>query len=311
MNYLKTGMLLALMTALFMGVGFLIGGEAGMAIAFVIALGMNVFSYWNSDKMVLRMHGAIEIDRKAAPEYYKIVEQLVANADLPMPRIYVIHNPQPNAFATGRNPENSAIAATTGLFDILSQEEVTGVLAHELAHIKNRDTLIMTLTATIAGAISMLANYAMFFGGRGDDRRLGLIGTIALALLAPLAASVVQMAISRSREYQADKLGAEICLRPLWLASALERISSAAHEIRNESAERSPASAHMFIINPLSGERMDNLFSTHPNTENRVARLRELDREWKGESLDSPSTPDLGIEGPWSITDGDDKGPWG
>ena len=316
MNYLKTGMLLAFLTAIFMGVGLLVGGQGGMLIAFVIALGMNIFSYWNSDKMVLRMHGAIEIDRKDAPEYYAIVEQLVANAELPMPRIYVMHNPQPNAFATGRNPEHSAIAATTGLFDILSQEEVTGVLAHELAHIKNRDTLIMTVTATIAGAISMLANYALFFGGRGGgDNRIGWIGTLAMALLAPMAASIVQMAISRSREYQADKLGAEICHRPLWLASALEKISNASKQIKNETAEKAPASAHMFIINPLSGERMDNLFSTHPNTENRIKLLRELDGEWNGESpgrsVGGDNGPNTGIVGPWSITDDNDKGPWG
>lgn len=311
MNYVKTGMLLALLTALFMGVGFLVGGEGGMLIAFCIALAMNIFSYWNSDKMVLRMHGAIEVDRKDAPEYYRIVEQLVENADLPMPRVFIIHNPQPNAFATGRNPENSAVAATTGLFDILSQEEVAGVMAHELAHIKNRDTLIMTITATIAGAISMIANFALFFGGRGGDNRMGWIGTLAVALLAPMAASIVQMAISRSREYQADKLGAEICHRPLWLASALAKISDAAHQIRNDSAEASPASAHMFIINPLSGERMDNLFSTHPNTENRIARLQELAAEWNGENIEAASAPDIGIDGPWSITDDNKKGPWG
>jgi len=310
MNYLKTGMLLAVLTALFMGVGFLLGGQGGMIIAFFIALAMNVFSYWNSDKMVLRMHGAVEIDRKDAPEYYAIVEQLVENAELPMPRIYVIHSPQPNAFATGRNPEHSAIAATTGLFDILSQEEVAGVLAHELAHIKNRDTLIMTITATIAGAISMIGNFALFFGGRGAGNRLGWIGTIALALLAPLAASIVQMAISRAREYQADRLGAEISQRPLWLASALEKISRAAHDIRNERAEAAPATAHMFIINPLSGERMDNLFSTHPNTDNRIHRLRELAQEWSGENVETSSAPDFGVEGPWSITDDNDKGPW-
>ena len=313
MNYLKTGMLLAAMTALFMGVGFLLGGQAGMAIAFVIALGMNAMAYWNSDKMVLRMQGAVEIDEKDAPEYYRIVRQLAENADLPMPRIFVMHNPQPNAFATGRNPENSAVAATTGLFDILSQEEVAGVLAHELAHIKNRDTLIMTITATFAGAISMLGNFALFFGGRNN--RIGWIGTIAVALLAPFAASIVQMAISRAREYQADKLGAEICNRPLWLASALEKISRAAQGIRNDRAEDAPATAHMFIINPLMGERMDNLFSTHPNTENRVQRLRQMAAEWQGEEVVSLSSAESGTDGPWSQrrddSDGNDKGPWG
>ncbi len=311
MNYVKTGMLLALLTALFMGIGFLLGGQTGMVIAFFVALAMNVFSYWNSDKMVLRMHGAVEVDEKDAPEYYRIVRQLVENADLPMPRIFIMHNPQPNAFATGRNPENSAVAATTGLLDVLSQEEVAGVMAHELAHIKNRDTLIMTVTATIAGAISMLANYAMFFGGRGGNNNVGWIGTIALALLAPLAASIVQMAISRTREYQADKLGAEICHRPMWLASALEKISVAARSTPNERAERSPATAHMFIINPLSGERMDNLFSTHPNTENRVRRLHQLASEWGGDQVAESAAPDIGIEGPWSVSDDDKSGPWG
>ena len=280
MNYVRTGMLLAAMTGLFLAIGFMLGGQTGMIIAFLIALGMNAFSYWNSDKMVLRMHGAQEVDENSAPEYYDMVRQLAANADLPMPKVYVMHNPQPNAFATGRNPENAAVAATTGLLEMLTPEEVAGVMAHELAHVKNYDTLIMTVTATIAGAVSMLANFAMFFGGNRNNNPLGLIGTIALMFLAPMAAAVVQMAISRTREYAADRLGAEICGRPMWLASALQKIEGAAHQVENVAAERNPATAHMFIINPLSGERMDNLFSTHPNTANRIEALSAMAQEW-------------------------------
>lgn len=278
MNYFRTAILLAGLTALFMAVGAVIGGQSGMLIAFVVALAMNAFSYWNSDKMVLRMHGAREVDENSAPGYYNMVRELAANADLPMPRVYIMDNDQPNAFATGRNPEHAAVAATTGLLNTLSKEEVAGVMAHELAHIKNRDTLTMTITATIAGAISMLANFGLFFGNNRDNP-LGMIGTIAVMFLAPIAAMLVQMAISRSREYQADKLGAEICRKPQWLASALEKIAGAVQRTHNMSAERNPATAHMFIINPLSGERMDKLFSTHPNTENRIARLMEMARE--------------------------------
>lgn len=315
MNYFRTAILLAVMTAIFMGVGLMIGGESGMLIAFVVALGMNVFSWWNSDKMVLRMHGAQEVDEATAPEYYDIVRQLAENADLPMPRVYVMHNPQPNAFATGRNPENSAVAATTGLLENLTMEEVAGVMAHELAHIKNRDTLIMTITATIAGAVSMLANFGMFFGSRNNQNNpFGAIGTIAMMILAPMAAGLVQMAISRSREYQADSLGAQICQRPMWLASALEKISGMSQQVENMSAERNPASAHMFIINPLSGARMDNLFSTHPNTENRVDQLVELARLW-GQLDDGPAQAAHPVrheqQSPWDGPADDDRGPWG
>jgi heat shock protein HtpX len=278
MNYFRTAILLAAMTALFMGVGFLIGGQQGMVIAFAAAVVMNFFAYWNSDKMVLRMQGAQLVDERSAPELYAMTRQLVENAGLPMPKLYVMRNPQPNAFATGRNANNAAVAVTTGLLERLSQEEVAGVIAHELAHIKNHDILIMTITATFAGAISMLANFGMFFGGNRNNG-MGPIGTIAMVILAPLAAALVQMAISRNREYQADRLGAEICQRPMWLASALNRISSEVKQIPNEAAERNPASAHMFIVNPLSGERMDNLFSTHPNTENRVRALQALAQE--------------------------------
>ncbi|MBP2551247.1 heat shock protein HtpX [Neorhizobium galegae] len=277
MNMIRTAMLLAFMTALFMGVGFLIGGRGGMMIALLIAAGMNLFSYWNSDKMVLSAYRAQEVDGHNAPEFYHMIRDLSANAGLSMPRVYVYDSPQPNAFATGRNPENAAVAASTGLLERLSPEEVAGVMAHELAHIQNRDTLTMTITATLAGAISMLGNFAFFFGGnRENNNPLGFIGVLVAMIVAPLAAMLVQMAISRTREYSADRRGAEICGNPLWLASALGKIAGAAQSIHNQDAERNPATAHMFIINPLSGERMDNLFSTHPNTENRIAALHSM-----------------------------------
>ena len=277
MNYLRTAILLAGLTALFMAVGYLIGGQTGMVMAFVIAAGMNVFSYWNSDKLVLSMHGAQEVDERTAPEYVGLIRELAARANLPMPRVFLMDNPQPNAFATGRNPENAAVAATTGLLETLTREEVAGVMAHELAHVKNRDTLTMTITATIAGAISMLAQFGMFFGGnRENNNGLGVVGSILMVILAPIAAMIVQMAISRTREYAADRMGAEICGNPTWLASALQKIERAAHYVENDAAERNPATAHMFIINPLSGHRMDNLFSTHPATENRIAALMAL-----------------------------------
>lgn len=277
MNLVRTAMLLAFMTALFMFVGFLIGGRGGMMIAFLIAAGMNFFSYWNSDRMVLAAYRAQQIDERNAPEFFAIVRDLARSAGLPMPKVYLYDSPQPNAFATGRNPENAAVAASTGLLQALSPEEVAGVMAHELAHIQNRDTLTMTITATLAGAISMLGNFAFFFGGnRENNNPLGFIGVLVAMIVAPLAAMLVQMAISRTREYSADRRGAEICGNPLWLASALGKIARGAAHVPNEDAESNPATAHMFIINPLSGERMDNLFSTHPNTENRVAALQEM-----------------------------------
>ncbi|MBO0905530.1 zinc metalloprotease HtpX [Jiella sonneratiae] len=277
MNMIKTAMLIAFLTALFMGVGLLIGGRGGMLIALVFALGMNLFAYWNGDKMVLRMYGARQVDARTAPEFYRIVEGLAARAGLPMPRVFVIDSEQPNAFATGRNPENAAVAASTGLLQSLSPEEVAGVMAHELAHVEHRDTLTMTITATLAGAISMLANFGFFFGGNRDNNNpLGFVGVLLAIIVAPLAAMMVQMAVSRTREYEADRRGAEICGAPLWLASALGKIAGAARRLPNYGAERNPATAHMFIVNPLSGQRMDNLFSTHPATENRIAALREL-----------------------------------
>ena len=240
------------------------------------ALFGNIFAYWNSDKMVLSMYGARQVDETSHPAYVGTVKQLAARAQLPMPKVYVIDTPQPNAFATGRNPDNAAVAATTGLLDNMSHQEIAGVMAHELAHVKNRDTLIMTITATLAGALSMLATFAMFFGGRNRNSPLGSLGTILVMILAPMAAMLVQMAISRTREYQADRLGAEICGQPLWLASALEKLETLSHRIDNDQAEDNPATAHLFIINPLHARKVDNLFSTHPNTSNRVKYLRDM-----------------------------------
>ncbi|MBL0374134.1 zinc metalloprotease HtpX [Rhizobium sp. KVB221] len=278
MNFLRTAMLLAFLTALLMAVGFLIGGRGGMMIALVVAAGMNVFSWWNSGNMVLRAYDAQELDERNAPEFFGMIRDLAARANLPMPKVYLINEEQPNAFATGRNPENAAVAASTGLLARLTPEEVSGVMAHELAHIESRDTLTMTITATIAGAISMLGNFAFFFGGSRDGERHNPIAGLIAAIVAPFAAMLVQMAVSRTREYAADRRGAEICGNPLWLASALDKIANTAHQIPNAHAEANPATAHMFIINPLSGERMDNLFSTHPNTENRIAALQDMAR---------------------------------
>ncbi len=322
LNFAKTGLLLAVLTAIFVAVGGLAGGQTGMVIAFIVALGMNAFSLWKSDKMVLRMYGAEEVDERSAPEYYNIVRELAARAELPMPRVYVLHNPQPNAFATGRNPQNAAVAASTGLLETLTREEVAGVMAHELAHIKNRDTLIMTVAATIGGAISMLAQYLQFsalFGGNRNNSGPGIIATLATVLLAPFAAMLVQMAISRSREYQADRLGALICGNPLWLASALHKIAGAARHIENPEAEAAPATAHMFIINPLSGRGVDNFFSTHPNTENRIAELETLAQEMRVTDYRSGPVPTAQPthDGPWSGggfsggSRGGRSGPWG
>ncbi len=275
MNTLRTGILLAALTAIFLLVGLVIGGESGMLIAFLLALGMNAFAYWNSDKVVLRMYRARQVSRAEAAGFYGIVERLAGRAGLPMPRVYVIDSDQPNAFATGRNPQHAAVAATTGLLRRLSSEEVAGVMAHELAHVRNRDTLTMTITATIAGAISMLANFALFFGGNRNNP-LGIVGVLLVAILAPMAAMLVQMAISRAREYEADRVGAEICGQPLWLASALEKIHAAAERIDNRQAEANPATAHLFIVNPLHAHKVDGLFSTHPRVEERVRRLRDM-----------------------------------
>lgn len=308
MSYFKTAVLLAGLTALFMGVGYLIGGAGGAVVALVIAAATNMFAYWNSDRMVLSMHGAQEADERSAPELVRLVAELAGRAQLPMPKVYLMDNPQPNAFATGRDPHHAAVAVTTGLLQMLNREELAGVIAHELAHIKNHDTLIMTITATIAGAISMIAQFGMFFGGNRDNGP-GIIGSLAMMILAPLSATIVQMAISRTREYSADNMGARICGQPMSLASALLKIDNAAHQIPNMDAERSPATAHMFIINPLSGQGMDNLFSTHPSTENRVRELQRLAGELgpRGRFATAPTASSSSSGEPW----GRQRGPWG
>jgi heat shock protein HtpX len=277
MNMMRTALLLAAMTALFLVVGYLIAGEGGALIAFVIALAMNGWAYWNSDKAVLRMHHAQPVTRASAPDLVGLVEELARRAELPMPAVYVLETDQPNAFATGRNPENSAVAVTRGLIQSCDAEELAGVIAHELGHIKNRDTLIMTITATLAGAIGFLSQFAFFLGGGRDNRNpLGAVGMLLVMILAPLAAMLVQMAISRTREYSADRMGAEICDQPLWLARALQKIEQLARGVVNQPAERNPASAHLFIVNPLHLGGIDNLFRTHPPTADRVHRLREM-----------------------------------
>jgi heat shock protein HtpX len=315
MNYMKTGLLLAFLMAIFLAMGSLIGGQTGLVVAFVLALGMNLFSLWKSDRIVLRMHGAQEVDEASAPAYYGLVRELARRAELPMPKVYVMHNPQPNAFATGRSPTSSAVCASTGLLEMLSQEELAGVMAHELAHIKNRDTLTMTMAATIGGAISMIAQWMQFsvLFGRGDNRSGGSrILQFAAMLLAPFAAMIVQMAISRSREYQADRLGAMICGNPIWLASALYKIQGHARQIVNPSAEAVPATAHLFIINPLSGRGFDNWFSTHPATENRIAELQKLAEEMgigaARPSVESEAVPSILRPARRSPTG---RGPWG
>jgi heat shock protein HtpX len=317
MNFAKTGLLLAVLTGIFVAMGGLVGGATGMVIAFFIALAMNMFSLWQSDKLVLRMYGAQEVDASSGGQYYAIVRDLAAKAELPMPRVYIMESPQPNAFATGRNPQNAAVCASTGLIEVLSPEEVSGVMAHELAHVKNRDTLTMAVAATIGGAISMLAQYLQFgalFGGHRDNNSgIGWIGALVAMIVAPLAAMLVQMAVSRSREYQADRQGAMICGNPLWLASALRKIEHYARGIPNEQAEAAPATAHLFIINPLTGQGMDNLFSTHPNTDNRIAELEKLAGELgPGPSRVSRSTSSgSGTGGPWGGAADRPRGPWG
>jgi heat shock protein HtpX len=307
MNYFRTAILLAGLTGLFMGVGYLIGGAGGAMIALVVAAATNIFAYWNSDRMVLSMYGAHEVDAGTAPDLHRLVAELAGRAGLPMPRVFLMDNPQPNAFATGRNPENAAVAVTSGLVQSLRREELAGVIAHELAHIKHHDTLLMTITATIAGAISMLAQFGMFFGGGNrDNNGPGIIGSLAMMILAPLGAMLVQMAISRTREYAADEMGARICGQPMWLASALAKIDNAAHQVPNMEAERAPATAHMFIINPLSGRGMDNLFATHPSTENRIAALQRL----AGPSGNVAPDPAPAPHGPWN-GGAPRRGPWG
>jgi len=294
MNYARTALLLAAMTGLFVAVGYAVGGQGGMLVALLIAVGMNAFAYWNADKLVLRMHGAQEVDAVTAPQLHTIVAHLAERAQLPMPRVYLMQNDQPNAFATGRNPQNAAVAVTTGLLQRLDEQEVAGVLAHELAHVRNRDTLTMTVTATLAGAIGMLGNMAMFGLYSRDDRNnpLGGLGVILAMIVAPLAATLVQLAISRSREYEADRVGAAIAGEPQWLASALAKIHNASLRIDNPAAEASPATAHLFIINPLHARSMDRLFSTHPSTEERIRRLQAMAASWG-------TQPTAARRGPW------------
>ncbi len=275
MNTLRTGILMALLTGLFLAVGAVIGGGTGVMIAFVLALATNLFAYWNSDKVLLSMYGARQVDAVSEPGLYGLVQRLAAEAKLPMPKVYITENPQPNAFATGRDPDHAAVCVTTGLLAQVNQEELAGVLAHELGHVKHRDTLTMTMVAVMAGAISMLANMAFFMGGDRRNNPLGLAGMLLVTLLAPVAAILVQAAISRSREFEADRAGAEITGRPLWLASALGQIERSARGIENYPADANPATAHMFIVNPLHGG-ISGLFATHPSTEERIARLRAM-----------------------------------
>jgi heat shock protein HtpX len=275
MNTLRTGILMALLTGLFLAVGAAIGGASGMMIAFVFALATNLFAYWNSDKVLLSMYGARQVDAASAPDLYRLVETLAAQARLPMPKVFITENPQPNAFATGRDPDHAAVCVTTGLLQQVNQEELAGVLAHELGHVKHRDTLTMTIVAVMAGAISMLANMAFFMGGDRRNNPMGLVGMLVVTMLAPLAAVLVQAAISRSREFEADRAGAEITGRPLWLASALGQIERSARGIENYPADANPATAHMFIINPLHGG-LSGLFASHPSTEERIARLQAM-----------------------------------
>lgn len=282
MSGFKTLILLSALTALLMALGFTFGGAQGALIAFAVALAMNLFSYWNSDKIVLRMHNAREVDAQSAPDFYPMVAELARRAALPMPRVYIIDSPHPNAFATGRDPEHAAVAATTGLLNMLTKDEVAGVMAHELGHVKNRDTLIMTMVATVAGAISMLANFGMFF--RSGDNRGNALATLLAVIVAPLAAMIVQMAISRTREFGADRAGAEISGNPMALASALAKISKGAANIPNPVSERTPAAAQLYIV----PTRMSDMFSTHPATEKRIEALQDLAQDM-GVASDAPS----------------------
>ncbi len=285
MAFVRTSLLLAALTGLFIAVGAIIGGQQGMLVAFGIALAMNLFAYWNADRMVLAMYGAQPVDEGAAPQLYATIRELTQRAGLPMPKVYIIDNDQPNAFATGRNPQHAAVAVNTGLLKLLSPEEVAGVLSHELAHVRNRDSLTMTMTAVIAGAIGMLAQFAFFFGASGNrrDNPLGPIGALLIMLFAPLAATLVQLAISRTREYEADRQGSLISGHPLWLASALGKLEEGARAIENPTADGHPASAQLFIVNPLHGGAMSGLFTTHPPIAERIRRLEAMAAE-AGES---------------------------
>lgn len=279
LNAFRTVALIVFMTALFMAVGFVVGGTFGMILALMFAAFTNVMSYWNADKIVLRLQNAEPVDRRRAPELFEMIAGLARDADLPMPKVYVIHTEQPNAFATGRNPDNAAVAVSTGLLQHLERREIRAVIAHELAHVRNRDTLTMTMTATLAGAISILAQFGLFFGGRSASNPLGPIGSILMIIVAPIAAIMVQMAVSRTREYEADHDGAEISRDPLALASALDKIHRMSRNFENPFARRHPGMSHLFIVTPLAGKGTDNWFSTHPDVNNRIAALLEQARE--------------------------------
>jgi heat shock protein HtpX len=298
-NLLRTGLLIAALTALFMGAGWLIGGAEGMLIALLIGIATNLFAYWNADRVVLAAYGARPIARAEAPQLFDAVAKLAQRAGIPMPRLYLIDSAQPNAFATGRDPAHAAVAVTRGLLGALDEAEVAAVIGHELSHVVHRDTLTMTIAATIAGAIGMLANFAFFLGPRDDERDapLGMVGSLLVAVLAPVAALLVQMAISRTREYEADRRGAEISGDPQSLASALRKIEVLARRTMVPDAERNPATAHLFIVNPLHGASLASLFATHPATEERVRRLEAM-----------AAARGLGGGGPWGTAP---RGPWG
>ncbi|RVT91965.1 zinc metalloprotease HtpX [Rhodovarius crocodyli] len=317
-GYFRTFVLLAVMTSLFIAAGAAIGGRSGAMVALVVAAGMNLFAWWGSAGMVLRMHHAEPVTEADAPRLYGMVHQLAQRAGLPMPALYIIHEDQPNAFATGRGPSNAAVAVNSGLVNMMSEEQVAGVVAHELAHIKHRDTLVMSIAATLSGAIGMLAQFGGIFGS-SRDRRGSPIAGLLLVIVGPIAAAFVQMAISRAREYEADREGAEICGNPEWLASALERLENYKEGAVNEAAEQNPATAHMFIINPLQNFSMQSMFRTHPATEDRVARLRAM-RPTGGVMLDhaaaGPSSTPLPGKGgsPWTNPGGGagkPRSPWG
>ncbi len=279
-NAVKTGLLLLVMAALFLLVGWVIGGTGGMILALIAAAGTNIFAWWNSGKMVRRMQGAHELSRDQSPELFDMTEALALRAEIPMPKLYVMESEQPNAFATGRNPENAAVCLTTGIIRALNPSELAGVIAHEMAHIRNYDTLTMTFTATMAGAISMLSQYVFWFGGGRRDGPLGRAGLLVAAIAAPLAALVVRMFVSRTREYEADRIGAQISGQPLALASALQKIAEMSKRSMLRRARRHPATAHVFIINPLTTAKgVDSWFSTHPAIENRIAQLQEIARQ--------------------------------
>jgi heat shock protein HtpX len=297
-GYIRTFILLAALTALFGAAGYAIGGGTGAVIALLIAGAMNLYAWWGSAGAVLRMHNAQPVSEQDAPRLYAMVRRLSERAAIPMPALYVIHEDQPNAFATGRGPSNAAVAVNSGLIDLMTEQQVAGVVAHELAHIKHRDTLVMSIAATLSGAIGMLAQFGGMFAMRGRDGQRGSnpIAAIAVMILGPIAAAIVQMAISRAREYEADREGAEIAGDPEWLASGLERLEAGSRQAVNEAAEANPATAHMFIVNPLSAGGIRGLFTTHPPTAERVARLRAM-RPTGGLAMGAPA----GVS-PWSVT---------